>query len=199
MAYTGAMTEHAPRKGARPDRSSTQLQDAECVRAVLAGDRERFEELVRRYQRTVCALGVAYTRDPHAAEDLAQDIFVKAYSALAQLREPEQFGPWLLQIARHHAARDYRRRAARPTQPLQSAGELPAKAESPRSSNTIQALALIEELPEPYRETVRLKYQEELTCREIAEREGVPVGTITCRLTRAIAFLRTALKGSSKA
>jgi len=188
------MSERTVRKGAGPRRSSSHLQDAESVRAVLAGDRDRFGELVHRYQRAVCALGLAYTRDAHAAEDLAQDIFIKAYSALSQLREPEQFGPWLLQIARHHAARDYRRRAARPIQTLQSAGELPARAESPRPSNTIQALSLIEELPEPYRETVRLKYQEELTCREIAEREGVPVGTITCRLTRAIAFLRTALK-----
>jgi RNA polymerase sigma-70 factor (ECF subfamily) len=170
------------------------MQDEECVRAVLAGDRDRFGELIRRYQRPVQALALAYTHDAHAAEDLAQDVFVKAYSALAQLREPAQFGPWLLQIARHHSARDYRRRAARPTQPLQNEGDLPARSESERPSNAARVLSLIEELPEPYRETVRLKYQEDLTCREIAEREGVPVGTITCRLTRAVAFLRTALK-----
>lgn len=174
------------------------MQDEACVRAVLAGDRERFGELIRRYQRAVEALALAYTHDAHAAEDLAQDIFVKAFSALRQLREPSQFGPWLLQIARHHAARDYRRRAARPSQPLQNEGDLPARAESSRPGNIAQVLSLIEELPEPYRETVRLKYQEGLTCREIAGREGVPVGTITCRLTRAVAFLRTALKGNPR-
>ncbi len=166
------------------------------MRAVLAGDREQFGDLIRRHQQSVRALALAYTHDAHAAEDLAQDIFIKAFSALRQLREPSQFGPWLLQIARHHAARDYRRRAARPTQPLQSEGELPARQESSRPSHAAQVLSLIEELPEPYRETVRLKYQEDLTCCEIAEREGVPVGTITCRLTRAVAFLRTALKGN---
>lgn len=192
MPYTGTMGERAVRTGPNP--TSSQVQDGASVRAVLAGERERFGELVHKYQRAVCALTIAYTHDGHAAEDLAQDIFVKAFSALRQLREPEQFGPWLLQIARHHAARDYRRRSAKPTQPLQNEMEVPARPESARPSDAIQALALIEELPEPYRETVRLKYQEELTCREIAEREGVPVGTITCRLTRALAFLRTALK-----
>lgn len=183
---------------AAPAGDASRKQDEACVRAVLAGDREQFGDLIRRYQRAVQALALAYTHDAHAAEDLAQDIFVKAFAALSQLREPAQFGPWLLQIARHHSARDYRRRAARPTQPLQGENELPARLESSRPSNAARVLALIEELPEPYRETVRLKYQEELTCREIAEREGVPVGTITCRLTRAVAFLRMALKENPK-
>ena len=173
--------------------SAEQLADAECVRAVVAGNRERFGELVQRYQRAVYSVTLAYTRDAHHAEDLAQEVFVKAYGSLAQLREPVRFGAWLLQIARHQAARGFRRRAAQATQALTPETDPAAPGPPGDAERSARVLACIEELPELYRETLRLKYQEALSCREIAAREGVPIGTITSRLTRALAVLRTAL------
>ena len=53
--------------------------------------------------------------------------------------------------------------------------------------------AKVEELPEPYRQTVLLKYAQNMSCKQIAEMEGVAVGTITSRLTRALMVLRTGL------
>jgi RNA polymerase sigma-70 factor (ECF subfamily) len=174
--------------------SAEQLADAECVRAVVGGNRERFAELVQRYQQAVYSVTLAYSRDTHHAEDLAQEVFVRAYGSLPQLREPARFGGWLLQIARHQAARQFRRRAAQPTQALTPETDPAAPEPSGDAERSARVLACIEELPELYRETLRLKYQEALSCKEIAAREGVPIGTITSRLTRALAVLRTALE-----
>lgn len=87
--------------------------DARCVAAVVAGQRERFSELVERYQDAVLAVVRGYVRDPHAAEDVAQDVFLKSFSALGQLREPKLFFPWLLRIARHRISQTGQRREQR--------------------------------------------------------------------------------------
>ena len=169
--------------------------DAECVQACLQGKRERFAELVGRYQQAVYGVVLAYTRDPHRAEDVAQEVFVNAFTALKQLREPNRFFPWLLQIARHRASREARKEATRAEQPLPENWALAAAEEAQGPQRAADVLAMVEELPEPYRETVLLKYRLGLSCREIAQREGVPVGTITSRLTRALAVLRSAAGG----
>ena len=167
--------------------------DAEAVRAVLAGQRERFAELVERYQASVYSVALGYTRDAHRAEDLAQEIFAGAYASLAQLREPERFFPWLLQSARNRSSREAQRSSAHTEQPLAEGQDPPAAEPGPELARAAAVFALVEQLPEPYRETVLLKYRLGLSCKEIAEREQVPIGTITSRLTRALAMLRSAL------
>ena len=79
--------------------------DASLVaRAVADGDRHAFGELVRRHQsairtllRRLCAGDLA------RADDLAQETFLRAYIALADLAQPERFGPWVARIARNLA------------------------------------------------------------------------------------------------
>ena len=162
--------------------------DAECIAAVVGGNRQRFEELVTRYQNAVFAVVRAYIKDVHAAEDAAQEIFVIAFSALAELRDASAFAPWLMQIARRHAGlnaqRVGRRKSDVPVEDVQLA------APSPPEDRTAEVFALVEQLPEPYRTTVIDKYQRNLSCKQIAEGEGVAVSTITSRLTRALAMLR---------
>ena len=167
--------------------------DADAVRAVLGGQRERFAELVERYQAAVYSVALGYLRDAHRAEDLAQEIFTAAFINLDQLREPERFFPWLLQCARNRTSREVQRAAARPEQPLYAVLEPIAPGADQDLARAAAVFALVEQLPEPYRETLLLKYRQDLTCKEIAARERVPIGTITSRLTRALAILRTAL------
>jgi len=85
--------------------------DAERVRAVLAGDRSAFGDLYDRHARWVRALLYDATRDLAQAQDLAQEVFLRAYRGLAGLREPERFGSWLMGITRI-AAMEWRRRQA---------------------------------------------------------------------------------------
>lgn len=166
--------------------------------AVLAGQRERFGELAERYKDAVVAVARGYVRDRHAAEDLAQEVFLKAFSALGQLREPRLFLPWLLQIARHSAAQAAQRRERQQglnLRPLTGTEAVAAPVE-PEEERLFKVLSLVEQLPEPYRQTILLKYQGRRSCKEIAAAEDVAVGTVTSRLTRALAMLREALKDS---
>lgn len=169
------------------------LRDEACVRDVLAGKRERFGELVEQYQGVVFSVILGHVRDAHRAEDLAQEVFLSAYAALRQLSSGRRFLPWVLEIARNRALREGRRRAARPEWTGGVLPEQAQQAESDVSARVSTVLAMVEELPEPARETLLLKYRQGLSCREIAEREGVPLGTITSRLSRALDTLRTAL------
>jgi RNA polymerase sigma-70 factor (ECF subfamily) len=175
----------------RPDPDA----DALCIRDVLAGQRERFSELIERYQHAVLSVVRGYVRDSHAAEDVAQDIFVLAFTSLNQVRDPKAFFPWLLQVARHHAVKVGKGATERPTVPL-SGSEVAVDKGSIDDSKVSAVLAAIEQLPEPYRHTLLLKYEANLSCKEIARRDGVSVGTITSRLTRAMAELRLALTGN---
>jgi len=175
--------------GSRPDFEA----DARCIAAVLAGEQERFAELVERYKDVVGALVRGYVRDPHAAEDETQEIFLKAFSALRQLRDPRLFLPWLLQIARYRLQASRREGGRHQQRSLTS--DLPAaaipEAERERTFTVLHSLA---QLPGPYHRILTLKYQRNLSCKVIAELEEVPIGTVTSRLARGLAMLREALK-----
>jgi RNA polymerase sigma-70 factor, ECF subfamily len=167
--------------------------DAQCIAEVLNGNRQRFAELVERYQDAVFATVRGVVRDPHLAEDVAQDAFVLAFTQLPTLRDPLTFHAWLLQIARHRAVQASIRAGKRPDQGALSGAEMLLNKESGTEERITGVLASVEQLPEPYRGTVLLKYQQGLSCKEIAEKEQVAVSTVTSRLTRGLAMLRTAL------
>ena len=72
--------------------------DVVLVRQTLAGNKDAFGELVRRYQGLICGLAYHFVGNLTDAEDLAQDSFIRAYENLKQLKEPSKFGMWLRQI-----------------------------------------------------------------------------------------------------
>jgi RNA polymerase sigma-70 factor, ECF subfamily len=86
--------------------------DADRVRATLAGDRSAFGVLYDRYARLVRAVCHDATGDLAEAQDLCQDVFLRAYRNLEALRDAERFAGWLVGIARM-AGREWRKRSAR--------------------------------------------------------------------------------------
>jgi len=74
--------------------------DISLVEAVLSGDRSAFGELYDRYVRLVRAVCCDTTRDLTRAQDLSQEVFLRAYGKLGQLRDPDKFAAWLVGIAR---------------------------------------------------------------------------------------------------
>ena len=106
----------------------SQRSDQECIEAVLAGQRDAFADLVTRYQGLVFSVCRKLTGDATAAEDVAQETFLKAYRALAAYRQEAAFSTWLYQIAVRQCL-DWRRRQQRETartQAWQLAWELDA-------------------------------------------------------------------------
>lgn len=84
------------------------VSDNTLVNGVLSGDREAFAELYNRHARFIRAVCYDATRDGTSAADLTQDVFLRAYRSLSQLRDPARFASWLLGIARQ-VCREWRR------------------------------------------------------------------------------------------
>lgn len=167
--------------------------DAELVRAVLAGRQEAYAELVRRHERALLAATGEILGDLHAAKDAAQEAFVTAYEVLRSLRKPAAFGPWVLQIARRHALKMARRQAR--TVPLTDASEPAWEQQDGRiDEQTQQVLSAVMKLPEKHRQVVLLRYFGPHSIAAIAEMTGQPVGTVKSQLSRASARLRERLK-----
>ncbi len=74
------------------------VSDIEIINKVLAGDSNAFGELVKKYQNYVFTLAFRFTRHREDAEEVAQDIFVKAYRSLADFRGNAKFSTWLYTI-----------------------------------------------------------------------------------------------------
>ena len=90
----------------------SQLDDKALVAAVLAGSHAAYAQLYDRYAPLVRAVCHDMTQNLADAQDLTQDVFLRAYERLGELRRPERFGPWLVSIARRRC-QEWRRRKAR--------------------------------------------------------------------------------------
>ncbi len=98
--------------------------EEELVRVVLAGDKAAYGTLYDRFAPLIRAICHDYAHNLTDAQDLAQDVFLRAYQRLDELRKPESFGPWIVGIARRRCSewcrqklRERRRHAACRTQP----------------------------------------------------------------------------------
>src|SRR5258707_1325951 len=96
------------------------------VRRASGGDVKAFVDLTRQFQHFAFGAALALVNDFHQAEDVVQEAFVAAWSALPGLADPAAFPGWLRSIVRHQAFRVLRKRALR-TVPLTEAEELPGE------------------------------------------------------------------------
>ena len=162
--------------------------EAALVRAAQAGNRAAFGELYGRYARMIHGILLAHVRYADA-EDLMQDVFVRAMEQLSRLRECGAFGGWLASIARHAAFDHHRRIRAVTGLPAELAGGDAA------DGDAFETLALIQQLPEAYREPLVLRLVEGMTGPEIAERTGLTHSSVRVNLCRGMKLLRERLEG----
>lgn len=183
------------------------LSDATLVaRALRPGPRGRAaeEELYRRYRPAVSRLALSFSElDFDEAEDVTQEAFVRAFRALAGLKDRERFAAWLFTIARNRARSYLTSRATH----LKAAEEATREAQLrdehvPAASHALEKEAELRAVREvidglregPEKETVRLFYLEgTLSAREIALRMGVGKSAVTMRLERFRARVRAQL------
>lgn len=167
--------------------------DSELVEAALRGDREAFGQLVERYERGTCAAIVQIIGDTHAAQDVAQEAFLKAYRNLTRLRRPSAFAGWLFQIARRLALNWLRQRPAVQETVIHE-GTTAGQRNGRLDETSAQLLHAVMGLPRQERRVVMLRYFDGHAVRDIAEILGRPVGTVTKQLSRAHARLRRELE-----
>jgi RNA polymerase sigma-70 factor, ECF subfamily len=169
--------------------------DADIIERVLDGDRDSFARLVQRYQRRVIRLGYGFCKDRDAAEDFAQDVFVKAYVGLAGFKGRSSFSTWLTRIA-YNTGINAKRKAGR-YEPLEFEPQ-DAKNLSPEEAHilteTVAALkGAMASLPEKYAVCLDLYFKEGMKYSDISEATGFPVNTIKSHVFRAKHELRLAL------
>jgi RNA polymerase sigma-70 factor (ECF subfamily) len=156
---------------------------------------------VRRFQSRVYGLAITILGDPQAAEDVAQETFVRAWRHAATY-DPRrgQVAAWLLTIARNLALDRARLKGSQPVDPDFLASRLDdersgeAVDESTGIAEREQLRGLLLELPEPQRTAVVLATYFGRTAKEIGELDGTPVGTVKTRIRDALLKLRTRLE-----
>ena len=167
-----------------------QADERGLVAAAQAGDRAAFSELYARYSRMVHGLLLARV-PPADADDLTQEVFLKAMRRLRQLRDPAAFGGWLASMARNFA-HDFHRRGHREEDELPEQAAAPGAVE--RSAEAKAALEAICDLPEAYRETLLLRLVEGMTGPEIAQRTGLTADSVRVNLHRGMKLLKERLE-----
>jgi RNA polymerase sigma-70 factor (ECF subfamily) len=164
--------------------------DGDLLTRALAGERAAFGALVRAHQRLVFSLALRMLADRHAAEDLAQEVFLQLYRHLAAVRSQTHLVFWLRKVTMHRAI-DRLRRApvlehAAPEEAITAASEM--EAGDPLLERRLRGL--VAELPAAARAVVLLRFQEDLDPVEIARTLGVPLNTVKSHLRRSLAQLR---------
>ena len=169
----------------RPPRQELPGEDR-LLRSAQRGDRNAFAALVEYYWDRLFRWLYHLTHDRHAAEDLAQETFLRAFGALDRFRAGTNFGAWLFRIA--HNAWANQRRAARKCEPLP--GELPGREADPVDEalgrEALQELArAIGKVPPELRGAFLLRVEEGLSFREIADVLGLTEETARWRVFKA--------------
>jgi RNA polymerase sigma-70 factor (ECF subfamily) len=192
----------------RPDLAARSDQD--IVALARAGEEAAYRELIRRYERPLFSLLYRMVRDRELAEDLAQETFVKALSAIESYRPEFKFSSWIFKIANNAAIDHLRRReldtlsldgsphAETPEAVEATALQIGDRQESPLDAVEARELGgqieqAIARLRPEYRSCILLRHVEGRAYEEIAEILNLPLGTVKTYIHRARNELRQAL------
>jgi RNA polymerase sigma factor (sigma-70 family) len=164
------------------------------VRRASGGNVKAFVDLTQQFQHMAFGAALALVNDFHQAEDVVQEAFVAAWSALPSLADPAAFPGWLRGIVRHQAFRVLRKRTLR-TVPLVEAEALPGEEVLPdrlleQRQQSAMALAAIAGLSDKLREPATLFFIHECSHQDIAVFLGLSVAAVNNRLHAARSKLK---------
>jgi len=164
------------------------IQDAEAVARSLGGDRDAFNTLVRRYRALAVGVSFSICRDRALAEDVAQEAFIQAYKRLGQLARHASFCAWLMNIVKNAALRAAQNAARR-----DQIHRLASVDRGPHTENPTAAMEFAEllgRIDEDSQQVLTLRYVHGMSCAEVGSALGMPVGTVTSKISRALSTLR---------
>ncbi len=177
--------------------------DEEIVKMVLAGEKQRYEVLVERYQRPIFNLMFRYVHDNDEAADLSQDVFVRAFDKLHLFRTDMAFFPWLYRLAvnladdwsrknlRHHAKMHILQQEALDRQ---TGEDICARMENKEEHSQVEDA--LQELADHTRETLILRYRHGCSIRYVADAFNLSESAVKMRIKRGLAQLRTILSSN---
>jgi RNA polymerase sigma-70 factor (ECF subfamily) len=171
-------------------------EDSHLLSLVQRGDERAMASLYDRYSKVVYSVALRVLRDPAAAEDVLQEIFMQIW------RNPDGFiatrgslGGWLAVVSRNRSIDTLRRK--RPTDDVEDvalASPCDLGSEAERNIMMERARSIIHKLPSEQRKTLEMAFFDGLTHSEIAEMTGDPLGTVKTRIRSALLTLRKAFQ-----
>ena len=185
--------------------TTAETETARIARGLRESDTELLADLVERCQHRLVRYLLYLTGRRDYAEDLAQETWIRVLQRGSQYDGRQRFDPWLFAIARNLAIDNLRKKrkgveaASLPDNRdeillVSSTGPSPFEAAA-RSEDAIRLAGQLQILSPLYREALLLRFQEELSLAEIAQVLGAPVTTVTSRIYRGLAALRSAFEG----
>lgn len=156
------------------------------------------EGLVEGHLDALHAFALAWTRNGDLAAEVVQRTFLKAFEKLHQLRDPGAARGWLVAILRNEIALEYRGRMRLVAWDGADFDALAGEAAQDEGVDPSLLAALpgaLDQLPDPAREILLLRFQQELSYEQISDLLGLPLGTVQSRLHRAKAALKVLLTG----
>ena len=176
----------------------TREQEAAAIRAVLDGDVNAFEVLVKEYEKNVYNLALRMTGNSEDAADMSQEAFIKAYNSLSSFRGDSKFSVWLYRIVSNVCLDYLRSRTRKPTVSLSTENDdgeeveldIADESQSPellldRSLTRDAVRRGLAALPPDHREILLLREIQGLSYEEIAAALGLEAGTVKSRIFRA--------------
>jgi len=190
-----------------------QPEEAALIEELRAGSEEAFSWLIARYHQPIFSLLARTVQDRNEAADLTQEVFVKVFRGVGNFHGQSSLRTWIYRIALHEASNQrrwwmrHKQREVAIDQPVNE-GECGTQvalkdmlvdgAESPyeiavHTETRERVEAALQLVPEPYRTTLILRDIEGFVYEEVAEMQGVNLGTVKSRLVRGRAALRAIL------
>jgi RNA polymerase sigma-70 factor (ECF subfamily) len=181
--------------------------EASMIASILAGDSELYHELIRPYERSVFKMALSIMKNEADAEDVAQEVFLKAFRKLGDFRGQAKFSTWLISITLNEARSRLRRQATVRMEPLDESDdeggqispavlrdwrEIPSEALERKETRQVLQDA-IESLSPIYREVFVLRDVEEFSIEETATALAITTGTVKVRLHRARMMMQSEL------
>jgi RNA polymerase sigma-70 factor (ECF subfamily) len=190
-----------------------QSEEAALIAELRAGSEEAFAWLIARYHKPIFSLLARTVQDRTEAADLTQEVFVKVFRGVGNFHGGSSLRTWIYRIALHEASNQrrwwtrHKQREVPIEQELTECdGSAPVRlkemlvdqAESPyemavHEENRVRVEAALSQVPEPFRTTLILRDIEGFVYEEVAEMQGVNLGTVKSRLVRGRAHLKAIL------
>jgi RNA polymerase sigma factor (sigma-70 family) len=175
-------------------RRLTELSDEQLLEAIAAGDESALGVLYDRFGRIAFGVALRVLRDRALAEDAVQEAFLAIWRSAERYRiERAKPSTWVLTLVHRRAVDLVRREDRRRTEPLRepaedAGGEVPDEADLRDRRAAVQAA--LQQLPDEQRQALELAYYGGYTQSELAERLGVPLGTVKSRMFAGLTRLR---------
>jgi len=184
-----------------------ELVDNELVRIVREADPQRYSEIIDRYQGKLFAYLYRLIGDREEAEDLLQDVFIKAYRNLFSYDTDRKFSSWIYRIAHNEAVNHIKRKSLKRFISLENVTSTKDKLDASSSEEDAQTSWIrkeigkevdtaINRLPFKYKQVLVLRYYSDKSYEEISEILGKPINTVGTLIKRAKNKLSDELKGT---